>query len=142
MRLNSNACIINNNLLKHLPNQPRPRLYNQIWWYKEEQFLVIYQLFHLLTLFTYQSTLTTFCLSAYLGFFQWFRETVPELRGPNSVVHTPAGSETLQRSGKPWITLCCHCSLLPITMSYIRSSYTPENSKKLDYNECEDSLRS
>lgn len=36
MRLNVKSCIINTNLLKHLPNQPRPRLYNQIWWYKEE----------------------------------------------------------------------------------------------------------
>lgn len=41
MRLNVKSCITNTNLLKHLPNQPRPRLYNQIWWYKEEQFLLI-----------------------------------------------------------------------------------------------------
>ena len=41
MRLNVKSCITNTNLLKHLPNQNRPRLYNQIWWYKKEQFLVI-----------------------------------------------------------------------------------------------------
>ena len=61
---------------------------------------------------------------------------LPVFWGPNSVYQTPTGSQSLQRWGSPSIIFCSHSSFLPSTNSYMRSSYTPQQSNRKIQSSC------